>query len=35
MKGVWGKIDPHKRINTFEVSLLNNNDLGVWFRLYV
>jgi hypothetical protein len=36
MKAVWGKMDPFKRINTFEV---RNHSLtfilGIWFRFYV
>jgi hypothetical protein len=35
MKAVWGKMDPFKRINTFEVTLLSTNHrfcvfIGIW-----
>lgn len=35
MKAVWGKMDPHKRVNTFEVSSFDHiSVIGVWIGLY-
>jgi hypothetical protein len=32
MKAVWGKMDPNKRINTFEVSykVILKSNLDIW-----
>lgn len=35
MKAVWGKMDPHKRINTFEVRLKIVINIGLRSWLYV
>lgn len=34
IKAVWGKLDPFKRVSTFEVSGFRLTSLGFWIGLH-